>query len=66
MYKIKVPPREGFIIITDCEGNIVETYGMNSIIDEILYMVEYYDRNHSSDAPHSAWKFTRNEFTIVK
>ena len=59
------PPNSGFILITDNQGDIVEHYPENSVIDVIFRRVELLDKEFPSDSPHSAWRRSAGGFTRV-
>lgn len=59
------PPNSGFILITDNQGDIVENYPENSVIDEIFRRMELLDKEFPSDSPHSAWRWVTGGFTRV-
>jgi hypothetical protein len=59
-------PNDGFILIVDSDGDIIEFYTKNAVLDEVLYMVDKLDRISSDYAPHSAWQFIDNQFILIQ
>ena len=59
-------PNNGFILRGDSDGDVIEFYSNNSVIDEVLYMVDKLDRISSDYAPHSAWQFIDNQFILIE
>ena len=51
------PPNSGFILITDNQGDIVENYPENSVIDVIFRRMELLDKEFPGGSPHSAWRW---------
>lgn len=58
-------PNPGFIVITDCDGDITTTVGANSTVDQVYSLIRYYDRENPDDAPHSPWKWGPGGFSRV-
>ena len=59
------PPKKHFILITDNQGDIVENYPENSVIDVIFRRMELLDKEFPGDSPHSAWRWVTGGFTRV-
>ncbi len=55
MVKPISPPNSGFILVVDCDGDPVDTYSRNSVIDEVMSRCQVLDKDFPGDAPHSAW-----------
>jgi len=51
------PPNLGFILITDNQGDIVDHYPENSVIDEIYRRIQVLDSQNPGDSPHSPWRW---------
>lgn len=58
-------PNAGFIVITDCDGDVVTTLSHNSTVDHIYSLVRFYDQTGPDDAPHSPWQYTPGGFTRI-
>lgn len=65
MVKPASPPNSGFILVVDGDGDIVENYPENSVIDVIFRRMELLDKEFPSDSPHSAWRWVTGGFTRV-
>jgi hypothetical protein len=65
MMKSISPPNAGFIVVVDFEGDPVDTYSHNSVLDEVMRRCEILDRNFPGGAPHSAWRWENGEFSRV-
>jgi len=59
------PPNSGFILITDNQGDIVDHYPENSVIDEIYRRIQVLDSQNPGDSPHSPWRWNSGGFTRV-
>jgi hypothetical protein len=59
------PPNPGFIIIVDVDGDVVEHFSPNSVIDEVMRRMEILDKENPGDSPHSAWSYDSGGFTRV-
>lgn len=59
------PPKKHFILVVDGDGDIVEHYPENSVIDVIFRRMELLDKEFPSDSPHSAWRWGTGGFTQV-
>ena len=55
--KSVMPPNTDFIIVVDRDGDPVDTYSRNSVIDEVMRRCQVLDRNFPGGAPHSAWRW---------
>ena len=52
------PPTTGFILVVDCDGDPVDTYSCNSVIDEVvLSRCQELDKDFPDNAPHLAWRW---------
>ena len=58
-------PNHGFIVITDCDGDIVTNLSHNSTIDYIYDLIRFYDQNNPDDAPHSPWQYGPGGFARI-
>lgn len=58
-------PNNGFIVITDCDGDVVTTLSHNSTVDHIYALIRFYDETSPDDAPHSPWQYTLGGFTRI-
>jgi len=58
-------PNSGFILVVDCDGDPIETYSHNSVIDEVMRRCQVLDGEDPSDAPHSAWMWGTGGFSRV-
>jgi len=54
--KSVTPPNHGFILLVDKEGDPVEIFSRNSVIDEVMRRCQVLDGYYIGDAPHSAWR----------
>lgn len=51
------PPNSGFILITDNQGDIVDHYPENCVIDDIFRRIQVLDSENPDDSPHSSWRW---------
>lgn len=58
-------PNSGFVVITDCDGDVVTTVSSNSTVDHIYDLIRIYDKENPDDAPHSPWRSCAGGFTRV-
>jgi hypothetical protein len=56
-------PCSGFIVVVDNEGDPIDTYSRNSVIDEVMMRCQVLDREFPSDAPHTAWRWNSETHT---
>ena len=63
--KHPTPPNSGFILITDNQGDIVDHYPENCVIDEIYRRIQVLDSQNPGDSPHSPWRWSSGGFTRV-
>jgi hypothetical protein len=47
-------PNSGFILVVDCDGDPIETYSHNSVIDEVMRRCQVLDEEDPGNSPHSA------------
>ena len=57
------PPNKHFILITDNQGDIVDFYPENCVIDVIFRRIEVLDLENPGDSPHSPWRWGTGGFT---
>lgn len=58
-------PNPGFIVITDCDGDVATTLSPHSTIDHIYAIIRFYDQNNPADAPHSPWQYSAGGFIRI-
>ena len=59
------PPNSGFILVVDCDGDPIETYSHNSVIDEVMRRCQVLDEEDPGNSPHSAWMYGTGGFSRV-
>ena len=52
------PPNSGFILVIDRDGDIVDHYSENSVIDEVMRRCQVLDKQFPDGSPHSAWRWS--------
>lgn len=46
-----------FIIIVDRDGDVVDTMGGSSTIDEVFQVIRHLNLTNPGDGPHTAWEW---------
>ena len=54
-----------FIIIIDKEGDVVDHMSANSIVSDVVILVEHYNRKYADYAPHFALEWQDGNFKRV-
>ena len=58
-------PNSGFILVVDCDGDPIETYSHNSVIDEVMRRCQVLDEEDPGNSPHSAWMWGTGGFSRI-
>lgn len=63
--KYPEPPQNGFVLITNSKGEIVNHLPSTCTSEQVFALVSFYDTNQNENVPHSGWRQDVGGFSRV-